>query len=288
LAVITGLILIRTEELHPVPRAPRSRGQLRAGLRYAWSTPELRLPLLMMAVIGTLSYNFQVTLPLMAHFVFRGGGGTYGAMSSIMATGSLAGALVAASQVRPTRRRLLVGGFVFGALVLAASAAPSLGVELLVLVPMGAASVFFITSANSLLQLAARGDMRGRVMALYAIVFLGSTPIGGPIVGWVGGRFGARAALRVGAAAAIGTALVAMAVVLRQRRARFALTSAPGPRTAVESAAAATSVAGAERELEPISPASRLPSGVALDLAGGELPSSGPSPDLAEEALRGR
>jgi MFS family permease len=202
-AVLAALLAMRPGELHRVARLPAARGQVRAGLRYAWNNWELRVPLLMMAVVGTLSYNFMVILPLFASTIFHRGGGTYGALTAAMGIGALAGALAVASRRRPRYQQLVLVTFAFGALAMAVAVAPTLLVALVLLVPMGAASVAFIALANSLLQVHSTGQMRGRVMSLWAIVFLGSTPIGAPLTGLVAGHFGARAALGMGAVAAL-------------------------------------------------------------------------------------
>jgi MFS family permease len=215
IAVIVGLLAIRVTELHRSAPVARTRGQLRAGLRYAWSTPAVRLPLLMMAVIGTLAFNFRVILPLMAHDVFHGGAQTLGILSAVMGVGTIGGALAAASRRRPTRRMLLGSALAFGVLTLTAAAAPNLGLELAALIPTGAASIFFAATCNATLQLNSDGAMRGRVMALYAVVFLGSTPIGGPIAGVVAEQLGPRAAFALGGIAAIAAALVALRARIR-------------------------------------------------------------------------
>ncbi len=218
LAVLVALLAMRPAELHHVPRVRRGSGQVRAGLRYAWSVWELRVPLLMMAVMGTLSYNFTVTLPLFASDVFHRGGGTLGALTTAMGIGALAGALLVASRRRPSYRLLIIVSFVFGALALVVALAPTLPLTLVFLVPMGAAGVAFIALANSLLQLHSSGQMRGRVMALWAIVFLGSTPIGAPLTGLVAAHLGARAALGMGAVAALVAALGGALALRRIRR----------------------------------------------------------------------
>jgi len=216
-AVLAALLAMRPAELHRLPRVRPGRGQVRAGLRYAWGLWELRVPLLMMAVMGTLSYNFTVTLPLFASAVFHRGGGTLGALTTAMGVGALAGALAVASRRRPGYRQLVGVSFAFGALALAVALAPTLQLALAFLVPMGAAGVAFIALANSLLQLHSSGHMRGRVMALWAIVFLGSTPIGAPLTGLVASHLGPRAALGMGAVAAL---LAASGGALALRRIR--------------------------------------------------------------------
>ena len=188
---------------------PREKGQLREGFRYVWANPSLRTPLLLMAAVGTLTYEFQISLPLVARYTFGTGAGGYGLMTSAMGLGAVLGGLVVANRARASRRKLGIAGVVFGTLVLVASLMPTLGVMVLWLPVVGAASVAFIALSNTNLQLAAAPDMRGRVMALYSVAFLGSTPVGGPIVGWVGQTVGPRAALVLGGATAVIASLAA-------------------------------------------------------------------------------
>jgi MFS family permease len=222
-AVVVALALMRPAELQPAPRAVRGeKGQLRAGLRYVWADTALRTPLLMMAVIGTLAYEFQVSLPLLARYTFHGDASTYGALTSVIGAGAVLGGLAAASHGRPSPARVVGSALAFGVLMLGAAAMPTLGGELLILPLMGAASITFIAVANASLQLAAEPHMRGRVMALWSVAFFGTTPIGGPIVGWIGQAYGARAAIALGGVATVVTALVAWRALgrdpVRQRR----------------------------------------------------------------------
>ena len=209
LGVIAGLLLMRRSELLPAPPSGRRPGQLRQGLRYVAARPELRTPLLMMAVIGTLAYNFQVTLALMARFTFHSGAAAYGIMSSFMGAGAVIGGLVTASRGRPTGRRLAATAAIFGALILVCAAMPTLAAELPALAVMGAFSISFIAMANTTLQLRSAPEMRGRVMALYAVAFLGTTPIGSPLVGAIAGVSNARVAMAVGGVATLGAAAAA-------------------------------------------------------------------------------
>jgi MFS family permease len=218
-AVIGALYAMRASELHRRPPLGRAKGQIRAGLRYAWQAWELRVPLIMMAVIGMLAYNFSVILPLFAHDIFHRGAGTYSALTVAMGIGALAGGLTIASRRRPSHRLLVVVSLAFGVFILAVAAAPTLPVALALLVAMGASSIMFIATANSLLQLNSSGAMRGRVMALWAVVFLGSTPIGAPLIGFLAGRYGARFALGVGG---VATLLVAVWAAFELRRIRNA------------------------------------------------------------------
>jgi MFS family permease len=219
LAVIASLATMRPAELHPSPPARRGSGQLRAALRHVWITPELRVPLLVTAVVGTLAFNFQVSLPLLARFTFHGDGATYAALATAMGIGAIAGALAVAHRGRPTRGLLSGAAVAFGALILFVAAAPTLRSALALLVPMGFASIVFASTANASLQLASHPAMRGRVMALYAMVFFGSAPIGGPLVGWVAGAAGPRAALALGG---VATVLAGLAAVAWHRRERIA------------------------------------------------------------------
>lgn len=202
-AAVVAFAVMRPGELQSPPTVPRRRGQLREGLAYVWSTPGLRAPLLLMAVVGTLAYEFQVVLPLMARFVFDGGAGTYGAMSSCMGLGAVVAGLLLAGRSRSGHRSLVGTAYVFGFVILLAAAAPTLALELVALVGVGAASIAFLALANTTLQLSAAPEMRGRVMALWSIAFLGTTPLGGPLVGWVSEHLGPRVGLALGGAATI-------------------------------------------------------------------------------------
>lgn len=204
--VLVGLEAMHQDELLPTPRLTRLRGQLREGFRYVGSTPVLRDALVMMALIGCLTYEFQTTLPLMAGGAFHGDSRTYGFLTASMGLGAVFGGLVAASRPGRSPSRLVSTAAVFGVSVLAAALAPSLMVEEAVLFLVGACSVTFLALGNSTLQLAAEPSMRGRVMSLWSVAFLGSTPVGGPLVGLVGGQLGARFGLGIGAMAALAAA----------------------------------------------------------------------------------
>jgi MFS family permease len=207
--MIGALVGMDVSEIRAAALAPRAPGAVRAGLAYVRRTPELWIPLGLMGVVGTLGFNFQSILPLLARFTFDGGPGAYAALVSAMGMGAIAGALVngARGSVSPV---LLVGAALgFGALSLAAAGAPTLAIELVVLAPLGAATVILAASVNSALQLAAEPSMRGRVMALYSIVFLGSTPIGGPLAGWLSEAVDPRAALVMAGIAAILAGILA-------------------------------------------------------------------------------
>jgi len=198
----------------PTP-APRRRGDLRSGLAYVRRTPALLIPLAMMALIGTLSYNFQILLPLLADFTWHGTATTYALLTTSMGVGSVLGALMAGARGRVDSRLLVYAAAAFGVLMLAAAAAPTLPLQVAALVPLGMVTVTFAAGVNSTLQLAVDPAMRGRVMALYSVVFLGSTPIGAPLMGWLAGTLGPRAGLVVGAVAALVAAAGARAAFAR-------------------------------------------------------------------------
>jgi MFS family permease len=210
IAVVVAFVAMDPRALHRGRPVRRSRGQLRAGLRYVWSRPQLRAPLLLMAVVGTLAYNFSVVLPLMVKVVFHAGAGELGVLYSLMGAGAVAGGLVIAARSRATHAVLTWSSVALGAALVGTALAPRLGIELAVMVPVGVASTAFIATANALLQLGASEEMRGRVMALFMMVFLGSTPIGGPLIGWLAERFGPREALLVGAVATLAGGAVAL------------------------------------------------------------------------------
>ncbi|MFP5322309.1 MAG: MFS transporter [Acidimicrobiia bacterium] len=203
LAVLVALARIDRSALRSAPRVVRGRGQLREGFRYVWRTPELRLPLILLAVIGTLSFEFQVTLPLLAERTFGGDAGTFTLLYSAMSAGSLAGALVVARRTDADTRFLARSALGLAASMAALAVAPSTWVALVAVVPVGLTSIFLISGSNAVIQLRADPSMRGRALALTAVVFLGSTPIGGPITGAVGEHLGARAGIGLGAVAAL-------------------------------------------------------------------------------------
>ncbi len=214
-AMIVALRAMEPAELRPAPEAARGAGAVRAGLRYVIATPALAVPLAMMAVVGTLGYNFQVILPLLARFSFDGGAATYTALAVAMAAGSVVGALAAGARGRVGPGLLVAAAFGFGAVALIAAVAPTLPLELAALVPLGAASVTFAAGINSSLQLDADPAMRGRVMALYSIVFLGSAPIGAPITGWLSEAIDPRAGLVLAGVAGLAAAIGARAAFAR-------------------------------------------------------------------------
>jgi MFS family permease len=202
-AVLIGLSMMRTADLHRTPPVEKARGQIREGLRYVWRNPPLRNTLLAMAVIGIFAYNFTVTLALLAKTTFHGGAGAYSLLTACMGVGAIAGGLVAAHRAKPTPRLLHGLALVFGALLVAVAFAPTLITAMVLIVFMGAASIGFIATANATLQLQAEPAMRGRVMSLYAMAFLGSTPIGAPLVGAIAEWSSPRISIAVGGIATV-------------------------------------------------------------------------------------
>lgn len=218
-AVVVALMGMDVGALRPTPREDRAPGQVRQGLRYVAHTPDLLVPLMMLAVVGTLAYEFQVVLPLLATGPFGGGAGTYGLFTSAMGAGAIVGGLVVAGRGRTGLGALTVASAVFGLAILAAAAAPSVGVALAALTVVGAASVTFLAVGNTTLQLTAEPRFRGRVMALWAVAFLGSTPLGAPIVGAVSEHLSPRGGLVIGGLACLAAAgLGALAIARGVRR----------------------------------------------------------------------
>nr|MDQ2838943.1 MFS transporter [Actinomycetota bacterium] len=197
-AVVASLATLDVSTLQPATPTSRGRGQLREGLRYVRGNSGLATPLLMMGLVGCLAYEFQVTLPVVAKQTFGGGSEVYGFMTAAMGVGAVIGGLYVAARGRTGIRSLVNSAAMFGVVILAAAVAPTLWLELIALGLVGAVSVGFLSKGNSTLQLEASPQMRGRVMALWAVAFLGSTPIGGPIAGAVSEQFGGRAGLGLG------------------------------------------------------------------------------------------
>lgn len=227
LAVLASLAMMRASELNPVARPPREKGQVRAGLRYAGRTPALLLPLVMLTVTGTLAYEFPITLPLVARGAFHGGAGTYGLMAAVMAVGAVTGGLVTAA--RGNRRRagnLAFAAVGWGVAILAAAFAPNLPWELVALLFVGYGSISFNSLSKTALQLAAEPAMRGRVMALWALAWGGTTVVGGPLVGWAAQEFGSRSSLVVGG---VPTVLLGLAMLPALRRIDRAAETRPTP-----------------------------------------------------------
>ncbi len=214
-APLVGLMLMRPSELHDVQRAPRGKGQLREGLRYVSGRPDLIWPIVLIGFIGTFGFNFPIWLSAFAHTVFHSGAGTYGMFNTAMAAGSLIGALLAARRATTRMRMLLGAAMVFGGLEVVASLSPSLVLFTALLVVVGMFGITINTTANSSVQLATAPAMRGRVMSLFMMVFVGGTPLGGPLVGWITDTYGARVGFLLGGAVSATAALVIALILVR-------------------------------------------------------------------------
>ncbi|MGY1633877.1 MFS transporter [Geodermatophilus sp. SYSU D01186] len=256
---IGALLSMRPGELHPSPRLPRAKGQLREGLVYAWAHPDLRLAMGLAFVLGTFAFNYQVTIALMAREVFDLGAEAFGLLSTCFAVGSLSGALLSTRRsTRPRQRFLVVSAAVFGLLTIACGLVPGYWAFAVLLVPTGAAGLVFSVANNSFVQLGADPQMRGRVMALYFMCFMGGTPLGAPTIGWISEHLGAPWGLIIGGAVAVLAGCVGAAWLARGRRVRLEASLAPprlqlhvGPRAVpappVRAAAAAAPQAPGQR-----------------------------------------
>ena len=205
-AVVAALLAMRPGEMHAQERTSRQRGHLIAGIRYVWSTDELRRPLLVMAVVFTFVFQWQVLVPLLAERTFGAGAGEFGVLSAAAGIGSFIGAVIAANRsASPSMRRLGVSLAGVGVAMALVAFAPTLGAAIALMVPVGFCAMTFMINGNTMLQLGSKPQARGRVMALYGAVFLGSTPIGAPLVGVLAGHLGARVAF-------LGCGVLAVAV----------------------------------------------------------------------------
>ncbi|HEX4791422.1 MAG TPA: MFS transporter, partial [Actinospica sp.] len=217
-AVVTSLLLIDRTKLRPSPPTPRAGGQLREGVRYALRTRDIAVPLAMMALVGLLAYEFQVSLPVLAQRTFHGGSEVYGFMTAVMGVGAALGGLITAALGRTGIRSMMLAATGFGAAILLCAFAPDLGVVYAAMLFAGWASVSFISIGNSTIQLAARPEMRGRVLSLWQVAFQGTTPLGGPLVGWIIAVSDPRLGLAVGGLACLVAALGAAVVLGRAGR----------------------------------------------------------------------
>ena len=207
-AVVIMLTRMRPEELHLTPAPTQRRGQLREGIRYVLSMPVLRDTLLMMTLVGTFTFEFQVSLPLLAQYTFHGDASSYAFLTGAFGVGAVIGGLAIAGQRVSTRSRLVAAAFLFGAAVLGAAFMPTLFLSGAILVLAGVCSIYFTSLGNTILQLGSSPQMRGRVMSFWSIAFLGSTTIGGPAVGWFAELAGDRWGLALGGFAALAAGVV--------------------------------------------------------------------------------
>ncbi|WP_030208518.1 MFS transporter [Streptomyces bikiniensis] len=214
-APVVSLLLMRTGELHRVERVPRGKGQLREGLRYVAGRPDLVWPIVLVGFVGTFGFNFPIWLTAFSGEVFHVGAGTYGFLNTLMAVGSLVGALAAARRGSTRLRMLVIAAGVFGVLEVVAALSPAFWLFALLLVPIGMIGLTVNVTANSAVQMATDPAMRGRVMSLYMMVFAGGTPIGAPLLGWVTDAYGARIGFAAGGLISLAAAVVVGLVLAR-------------------------------------------------------------------------
>jgi MFS family permease len=225
IAVVFSLMIMDLSKLSPSVPTMRAKGQLREGFKYVAATPKLLYPLIMMGLVGMLAYEFQVTLPIVAGRVFHGNSEDYGLMMASMGIGAVIGGLWTASKGKTGTRSITRASLLFGVFITLAALAPKLGIEFVALALVGFASVSFLSMTNSTLQLETDPQMRGRVMALWAVAFMGSTPIGGPLIGWITSETSARVGLGVGAASCFVAAGIGWLTIRHFRRADTIITS---------------------------------------------------------------
>jgi MFS family permease len=218
LGVLAGLLLMRDDELFVGKRAARGGPAVRAGLAYVRTRPELLMVIVLVGVLGTLGFNFQITTALLAKSTFHRGAASYGLLSTAFAAGALLGALTSARRGEPRQRQVLLAAFAFGGLEFVTGLMPTYWTMFALLLPTGFVTMMVTTAANTLLQLRSSPVMRGRVMALYLIVFMGGTPVGAPLIGWIAEVAGARWSLLVGGLASSAAAVVVAAVLARRTR----------------------------------------------------------------------
>ena len=217
IAVLVALSRMRAEELRPAVIVEHAKGQLREGFRYVKSTPLLLNSLLMMAIVGMLSYEFNVSLPLFARFTFQSDAVGYAGLTTAMGIGSVIGGLYTATRRKVTVRMLINAAWLFGLVILLTAVAPTLWLAMLGMVLVGIFSINFLSLGNVTLQLGSTAQMRGRVMGLWAVAMLGTTPIGGPIVGWIGQHAGPRWGLAVGGFAALAAGALGARILRKQQ-----------------------------------------------------------------------
>ncbi len=216
-AVVFSLSRMRTSLLRSRPMSARGQGSVRAGLSYVRHHPDLVLVMVIVGMIGTFGFNFQITTALMARLEFGKGAGEYGLLGSMMAIGTLGGALIGARRAHPRLRLVIGAAMAFGVCSVIAALMPGYWSFAVVLVFVGLSSLTLMTAANATIQLRTAPEYRGRVMALYMAVFMGGTPVGAPIIGWIGETFGPRWTILAGGLISIVTALAALAWVVRSR-----------------------------------------------------------------------
>ncbi len=217
-AVVISLLIMNTAALQPSPPAVRARGQLREGLSYAAKTPDIAIPLAMMGLVGMLAYEFQVSVPVLARQSFHGGSEAYGFLTAAMGIGAVVGGLFTAARGRTGLRSMIIAGAGFGLAIIACAFAPVIGLAYAAMLFVGWASVSFIAIGNSTIQLASAPSMRGRALALWQVAFQGTTPIGGPLIGWIIAIASPRIGLAVGGASCLAAAAGGYWLSQRYRR----------------------------------------------------------------------
>lgn len=220
IATIIALVVVRVSELRAQPRAPRARGQIVAGFRYVLKKPAIIVILIMVGIIGTFGLNFAIFTSTMTTIAFHMGAAEFGVLSSVMAVGSVTGALMSARQERPRMRTLFFASTAFGLACALSAFMPTFETFAVSLAVIGFAALMFITTANSMVQTTVKPSMRGRVMALYMAIFVGGTPIGAPFVGWIVNQFGPRWGLGVAAISGILAAAVCLYWLMKYKRVR--------------------------------------------------------------------
>ena len=216
-AVVIVLLFMNSKQLHPAPIAPKNKGQLKEGLAYVAHSPILRNTLIMLGLVGTLTYEFQVILPIVAGSVFHNLSWGYAALNASMGIGAVVGGLFTANRKNTSPKMLIITSVLFGLSVFFVAFSPTLVLAMIGMVLVGASSINFNSIGNVTLQMESLPEMRGRVMSLWTLAFLGSTPIGGPIIGWIGEHLGARWGLGVGGLAALVAAGIGLATLHQMR-----------------------------------------------------------------------
>lgn len=251
-ATILALALMRTRELRTLPSAPREKGQIREGIAYVRGRTDIIVVMVVMCVVSTFGLNFQLTSAMMARVEFGKGAGEYGILGSVLAIGSLTGALLAARRDRPRVRLVIGAAFAFAVATGVLALMPTYTSYALASIPVGLASLTMMTAANATIQMSVDPVMRGRVMALYMMVFMGATPIGSPVVGWIGETFGPRWAVGIGSITALAVSVGAAVWAIRawHLKVRYRVTERPHLQVVyLDAPAAETPRATVRREL---------------------------------------
>ena len=207
LAVLLCLYLMRPAELHREPRKPRTKGEVRAGVRYVLSMPSLWISFVMLAAIGTLSYNFNVTIPLLVHAALRRNDVVYTILYAVFSFGAVVGAMVVAQRSLVRMRHVVFGAFALGLTMLLLAFVPGVDTAVPAVFFVGVASVLYSTATTTMVQIETRADMRGRVLSLQTVLLMGTTPIGGPLLGWLADATGGRTPIILGGVVCLIAAL---------------------------------------------------------------------------------